>query len=166
MTVFSKLSYDETAKTRKQLREKEAIWPPPISFDDLVSKRPKKGSKDEEKSTDDSIDDKKNTKIREFDVSLDLSDSDADTYTKKFEVFENGKQVDWCIWRKKADDLAQLMGLNQESDVTVQARKRHKLFLSIMEGKCLETHQKAYEDNVALNTACDSQDRWNDLEVL
>ena len=95
-----------------------------------------------------------------------MSDSDADTYTKKFEVFENGKQVDWCIWRKKADDLAQLMGLNQESDVTVQARKRHKLFLSIMEGKCLETYQKAYEDNVALNTACDSQDRWNDLEVL
>jgi len=150
MTVFSKFADEETAKIRAQLREKEAIWPPPISFDDMSKCSKKKGKKDTEKSTDD-LDDKKDTKVHEFEIRLDLDDPDSDTHTKKVRVFENGRPFDWCVWREKFDALLTEMGVTRETDIKVQAQKRHKLCLTTMGGKCLEKCQEAHEKNFKLN---------------
>ena len=110
MTVFSKLLDDEPEKVCKRLKEKEAHWPPPISFSQL-NQYPKKGKT----SKDDSEDEEKSPKYREFEIRLDLNDEESDTYKKKVSVFEDGTPLEWCEWREKTNSLLFEMGINDAS---------------------------------------------------
>ena len=64
MTVFSKLAVDDPEKVHERLRKKEAVWPPPISFDEVREELAKNGKPTSKKdSKDNDSDEEKFVKI-------------------------------------------------------------------------------------------------------
>ena len=127
MTVFSKFA-DETVRIKVLLKQKEKVWPPPISFAELVREsRPK--AKDGSKSS---------IKMREFEIPIDLEDYETTTFKKKVTVFDNGRPLQWVRWRIELETL--FIELGYKYDVN----KQHHLYMNLMEGHCLEAYQEAY----------------------
>jgi hypothetical protein len=121
MSLYQQLKYS-AGQLQKLAREREALWPPPITFSQMGKYEKPKGTSDK--------DDKKDAeRYVKFEVPLNNADPASDKYERKVHIYDDGKAFDWCLFQESTNDLFDAFGC--AGNETNQANKRHHLFIAL-----------------------------------
>jgi hypothetical protein len=156
MSLYQQLKYS-AGQLQKLARERESLWPPPITFSQMGKYEKPKGTSDK--------DDKKDAeRYVKFEVPLNNADPASDKYERKVRIYDEGKAFDWCLFRESTDDLFDAFGC--AGNETNQANKRHHLFIALFSGRAKETYMRNYNQFHTANNALPIDEQASDAEVL
>ena len=157
MSLYSQLKFS-SEQLKKLAREREALWPPPISFS-LMGKFPKPKSSSEK-------DDKKEAGLFiKFEVPLNYADpNNKDKYERKVKIYTDGQAFDWCEFREKTEDLFDAFGC--QGPLTNNANKRHHLYIALFAGRAKEIYMASYNQLNLANNQNEIDDQFSDAELL
>jgi hypothetical protein len=157
MSLYAQLKYS-SEQLKKLAREREALWPPPISFS-LMGKFSKP------KSSSDKDDKKEEGQYVKFEVPLNCADpNNKDKYERKVKIFSDGKAFEWCELREHTEDLFDAFGC--QGPLTNNANKRHHLYIAIFAGRAKEVYMTNYNRINMANNQKQIEYQSSDAEVL
>jgi hypothetical protein len=156
MSLYQRLKYS-SAQLKKLAKEREAIWPPPISFS-LMGKytQPKGASEKDDK--------KESAKFIKFEIPLDLANPATDKYERKVKIFDDGTPLEWCEFREAVDDLFEAYGCADSTDANTA--KRHHFYIALFAGRAKVSYIHNYNHYNAWNQGRPVNERASDSDVL
>lgn len=156
MSLYKQLKYS-SEQLKKLAKEREAIWPPPISFS-LMGKftLPATGSSEK--------DNKDSTKYVKFDVLLVNTDPASAKYERKVKIFEDGTPFEWCDFREHTGDLFEAFGCTTAA--AVHATQRHHFYIALFAGRARVQYISCYNLFNSRNLALELANRESDSNVL
>jgi hypothetical protein len=156
MSLYAKLKFS-SEQLKKLAREREAIWPPPISFSLMGKYQKPKSASDKDEKKDEGT-------FVKFEVPLNNLDDKSDKYERKVKIFSDGKPFDWCEFRENTDDLFDAFGCTSPSqDAT---NKRHHLFIALFAGRAKSLYIANFNKINSANAAKPSEEQSNDCDIL
>jgi hypothetical protein len=155
MLLYNKLKYSVT-QLQKLAKERESIWPPPLSFNLMGNYTQQKGSSDK--------DDKKDVaQYVKFEIPLNIAEPNGDKYDRKVKIFNNSKAFEWCKFRETTDELFQAFGCKAET--TNDANRHHHLYIAVFSGRAKEIYIQNNNHFKAKNNELEEEDQANDAEL-
>ena len=137
----------------------ETVYPAPIPLITKIKrKRKSKSSKKDGDSSSDEEDDK--TKTISFEIPMDPTLNESETYILKVSTFEDGSPEEYCEWRQEMDDL--LTAKDWQKDIN----HRLSVFRALLKGKSASIFAAAYSNKQVENAAAKNNKKVTPEVVL